>query len=318
MATVASSVRSLVNWQPPMRRVLIGLAPAALLSVYLFGWHSLLTLAVVCLFGWLTEYLFLRQYREPASSAVFVTAFIFALSLPPNLPLWIAVVGVVFGVLFGKMVFGGFGRNVFNPAMVGRAFIYISFARFMTAQWVEPFGGFPGGFGAFASDAVTRATPLAVTAGGQSVSWLRLFLGNVSGSLGETSALLLLAGGLYLVWTRTASYRIVAGTFAGFLVMQAALWLAGVPEAADPLTALLSGSIMMGAFFVATDPVSASQTNLGRWIYGAFVGVMIVLIRVFSVWAEGTMFAVLLGNMIAPIMDYAIRQSKTKGKGETA
>ena len=317
MTQAAQSMRPLVNWQPPMRRVLIGLAPAALFSIYLFGWHSLLTLAVVCLFGWLTEHLYLRQYKEPASSAVFVTCFIFVLSLPPNLPLWIAVVGIVFGVLFGKMVFGGFGRNVFNPAMVGRAFIYISFARQMTAQWFEPFGGFPGGFGAFAPDAVTQATPLAVTAG-ESVSWLNLFLGNVSGSMGETSALLLLAGGLYLVWTKTASYRIVVGTFAGFLVMQAALWLAGVPKAADPLTALLSGSVMMGAFFVATDPVSASQTNPGRWVYGAFVGVMIVLIRVFSVWAEGTMFAVLLGNMMAPIMDYAIRQSKSKGKGEAA
>ncbi len=318
MALEARRMRPLVNWQPPMRRVLIGLAPAALAAIYFFGWHSLLTLAVVCLFGWLTEYLFLKQYNEPASSAVFVTGFIFALSLPPGLPLWMAVVGIVFGVLFGKMVFGGFGRNVFNPAMAGRAFIYICFARYMTAQWAEPFRGLPGGFGAFAVEATTAATPLAVTAGGQGVPWLNLFLGSVSGSIGETSALLLLAGGLYLVWTRTANYRIVVATSAGFLVMQAVLWLAGVPKAADPLTAVLSGSVMMGVFFVATDPVSAAQTNVGRWIYGVFVGVMIVLIRVFSVWAEGTMFAVLLGNMMAPITDYAIRQARARGKGETA
>jgi Na+-transporting NADH:ubiquinone oxidoreductase subunit B len=318
MAKQAGRMRELINWQPAMGRVLYALIPATAASIYFFGWRSLLLLAVVCLAGWLTEYLFLRQYREPASSAVFVTAFIFTLSLPPTLPVWMAVVGIVFGVLFGKMVFGGFGRNVFNPAMIGRAFIYVSFGRQMTAEWVEPLRSFPGGLAAYVSDAITEATPLAYAAAGQSVSWLRAALGSISGSLGETSAILLLIGGLYLVWTRTASYRIVAACFLGFLATQAALWLAGVPGAADPLTALLTGSVMMGGFFVATDPVSASQTNLGRWIYGAFVGIMIVLIRVFSVWAEGTMFAVLLGNMFAPIMDYAIRQSKAKSGGAKA
>jgi len=318
-------MKSLVAWQPPMRRVLSALVPAALASVYFFGWRALVVLAIVNVAGYLTEFAFTRFTKTEVTSAVFVTSFLFALSLPPTIPYWIAVVGIVFGVLFGKMVFGGFGRNIFNPALVGRVFIYVSFALPMTSKWVEPLTptsgvlslpGPWGGFTRFAADAVSGATPLRVLRGGKGVDLLPMLWGNVAGSLGETSAILLALGGAYILWKKAANWRIVVSGFLGFLAVQTVLWLAGVPRAADPLSALLAGSVVMGVLFMATDPVSASQTQAGRWIYGALVGVLIVLIRTFSIWPEGTMFAILLGNTFAPIVDHVVRQRQTRAKAK--
>jgi Na+-transporting NADH:ubiquinone oxidoreductase subunit B len=315
-----------IKWQKPNVRVVYALIAPAIASIYFFGWRSLLLLACVTLAGFITEYVFLRAYyKEPVTSAVFVTSFLFTLSLPPTLPIWIAVVGIVFGVLFGKMVFGGFGRNIFNPALTGRAFIYISFGAFMTASWVNPFQGFPGGFAFFAADAVTKATPMMkisamnfsgfdITGVKTGISQLSLLLGNISGSLGETSAILILIGGIYIVIKKYANYRIVISSMIGMLLVQTSLWLFGVKGAIDPLSAFLGGGFVLGSLFMATDPVSASQTNTGRWIYGGFVGVVSSIIRIFSIWSGGVMFAILLGNMFAPIIDYYIKQAK-KSKG---
>jgi Na+-transporting NADH:ubiquinone oxidoreductase subunit B len=302
----------LVKWQAPNKRVLYALAPVVVLSIYLFGWRSLLLLVVVSAAAYITELVFVRSYyKEPVTSAVFVTAFLFTLSLPPTVPIWIALVGIVFGVAIGKMAFGGFGRNIFNPALTGRAFIYVSFGAYMTSSWVEPFKGFPGGFTGFLSDATTKATPLA----GGATSHLSLLFGNVSGSLGETSAILLLLGGIYIMAKKAANYRIVLSGVIGMLVFQTVLWATGVRNALDPLAAATSGGFMLGILYMATDPVSAPNTNPARWIYGALIGVLTVLIRTFSIWNEGVMFAILLGNMFNPILDYYIKQRKAK-KGE--
>jgi Na+-transporting NADH:ubiquinone oxidoreductase subunit B len=292
-------------------------------SVWFFGWRALVVLAAVNLAAFLTELVFTRYTKTEVTSAVFVTGMLYGLSLPPGIPIWIAVVGVVFGVLFGKMVFGGFGRNVFNPALVGRVFVYISFAVPMTARWSAPLTpawgalqlpGSAGGFLRWAADAMSGATPLRVLRQGGAVDTLPLLWGNVAGSLGETSAVLLVLGGLFIVWKKAANWRIVVSELAGFVALQLVFWLAGVRNAPDPLTALLAGSTLMGMFFMATDPVSASQTQGGRWIYGALVGVLTVLIRTFSLWPEGTMFAILLGNTFAPIVDHVVRQRAAKKK----
>jgi Na+-transporting NADH:ubiquinone oxidoreductase subunit B len=310
----------IVNWQLPMRRVLLALIPATVAAVYFFGWRALVVVAVCDVAAFLTELLYCRiALKAPVSSAVFVTGTLLALSLPPAIPLWIAAVGAVFGVLFGKMVFGGFGRNVFNPALVGRVFIYVSFAVPMTARWVDPLAapmgalflpGTAGGFVRFVADARSAATPLVAARAGSLPDVLPLLWGNVSGSLGETSALLIAAGAVYLLVTRTASWRIMLSTLVGFLGLQAIFWALGVRNAMDPLAALLSGSVLYGAVFMATDPVSACQTQGGRWIYGVLIGVLIVLVRTFAIWPEGTMFAILLGNIFGPIVDYAIRARK--------
>ncbi len=304
------SAQPLVKWQPPMRRVLIALIPVIAEAVYFFGWRVVLLLAVANAAAFLAEYAFTRRWNEPVTSAVFVTATLFALSLPPALPVWMAVVGVLFAVVFGKMVFGGFGRNIFNPALTGRAFIYVCFGQQMTAMWSEPISGALGGFGAYATDAITQATPAILLKHGTLIPYADLLFGRTAGTIGGTSALLGLLGGVYLLWTRTANYRIIVSGFAGFLLMQGALWFAGVHAAAEPIRSLLAGSFVVGIIFYATDPVSASQTDEGRWVYGAMVGVLSSLIGVFSVWPAGTMFAVLLANMTAPLLDHGVRTWK--------
>jgi Na+-transporting NADH:ubiquinone oxidoreductase subunit B len=318
----------LLNWQAPMKRVLYALVPVALASVYFFGWRALVVLAVTNGAAFLTELVYTRvALKTPVTSAVLVTGTLLALSLPPAIPLWIAAVGAVFGVLFGKMVFGGFGRNVFNPALVGRVFIYVSFAVPMTSRWLEPLAapvgplslpGSLGGFARWVQDAVSGATPLGSIRAGQPVAILPLLWGNVAGCLGETSALLITLSGIYLLATKTANWRIMLSTVAGYVGLEALLWLLGVRNAADPLTGLLSGGLLYGVVFMATDPVSAAQTQGGRFVYGTLIGVLVALIRVFSVWPEGTMFAILLGNTFAPILDYAVRlrQKPLVVKGE--
>lgn len=304
------SPQSLVRWQPPMRKVLLALLPVIAQAIYFFGWRVLVMLAVANAAAFLAEYAFTRRWREPVTSAVFVTATLFVLSLPPALPLWMALIGILFAVVFGKMVFGGFGRNVFNPALTGRAFIYVCFGQQMTAMWSEPVQGTLRGLGSYATDAITQATPGMLLKQGEFFRYADLLWGCTSGTIGGTGALLALLGAAYLMWTRTANHRIVVSGFAGFLLMQGALWLAGVQGAADPVKAMLAGSFVIGVCFYATDPVSASQTDEGRWVYGAMVGVLSALIGVFSVWPAGTMFAILLANMTAPLMDHGIRTWK--------
>ena len=307
--------------QKPMKQVVLALLPLALASIYFFGWKALVVLAVVNVAGFLSEYVFARIYNKQVTQAVFVTNFLFALSLPPTIPIWIPVVGIVFGVVFGKMAFGGFGRNVFNPAITGRAFIYVSFGAQMTAAraWVLPKAGTLGALGAWQADAVSQATPLVSLSQGQDVSFLELFLGNIPGSFGETSAVLILICGIYLMIKKTASWRIVVSGTGTYLVLQLIFWLADVNGAYDPLSGLLSGSLLYGMMFMATDPVSASQTtDTGRFIYGALIGILTALIRTFSVWPEAITFSILLANMFAPLLNHLIRQAKNNKKARTA
>jgi len=259
----------------------------------------------------------MRSRSQPVSSSVFVTGVLYALSLPPATPLWIAGIGIVFGIVFAKMAFGGFGKNVFNPAISARAFIYITFPFHVNSpkNFFEPIGGFLHGFARFLPDTVSRATPLAVLKSGGTVPLLNLLMGNTSGSAGETMAVLILAGGIYLMITKTANFRIVAAGAAGFFLFQTVFWLAGIKTAPEPLHAALAGSFLYALMFMTTDPVSASQTtNTGRWIYGAFIGIMIVVIRTFSSWAESVTFAVLLGNMFGPLLNYIVKSVQTGKK----
>lgn len=310
--------KKLVAKQKMMSKVLVAAAPLVLFSVYLFGLRMLLLLAVVNLAAFIAEYAFTSKEGKPASMAVFVTATLFTLSLPPPIPIWMAVVGCVFGVVFGKMVFGGFGRNIFNPALTGRAFIYVSFGGYMTAMWNEPFSGLTGGFARYAVDAVTQATPGMLMKTGVVYSFSELLLGTTAGTIGGTSGILAIAGGLYLLYTKTANYRIVCSCLVGYAITQTILWQLGSSKAVDPLHGILAGSFMVGTFFYATDPVSSSQTDEGRWIYGAFIGIMSSLITVFSAWPAGTMFSILLANMFAPITDHFIREFKKTRKAKAA
>jgi len=310
--------KPLIMWTPPIKRVLEALMPIMLFSIYLFGWRAFVLLLVVNIFGFLTEYIYTKVYKESVSSAVFVTNCLFALIIPATLPFWMAVVGIVIAVLFGKMVFGGFGRNVFNPALVGRAFIYISFGFFMTGKtaWRDPAISFPGGLAEWIPDAISSATPLKAVSGSFSIA--DLFWGLTPGSMGETSAFLIILGAIYLIWKKAASWRIIVSAVMGMIILEAVLWFFHVPRSVDPLTALLTGGCLFGIVFMATDPISAAQTNEGKWIYGALIGILTVLIRTFSAWPEGAMFAILLGNVFAPTVDYVVNQLKAKPKAKGA
>ena len=295
--------------QKVMLRVCWALMPLVLASVYFFGWRSLLLMAVVLFFGILTEALFTFKQGKPVTSAVFVTGLIFSLSLPPNLPLWMAVVGIVFGVAIGKMVFGGFGQNVFNPAMVGRCFIYITFPLQMTNQWVSPAGGIMGGLGTWSTplDALTRATPLMELRRGVPLPLLALFWGNTAGSLGETSVFLILLGGAYILYKKAAPWRLALSCLLGGLVLSGLFWGAGGEIALSPLYTLLSGAFLFGTAFVVTEPVSGPKTKQAQWLYGFMVGGLTVVLRKFSNFSEGIMFSVLLMNAFVPILDQAFR-----------
>ncbi len=304
--------------QKPMLRVCYGLIPLLISSVYLFGWRSLALTGLVLICGITTEALFTFFRGKPITSAVFVTCLIFSLSLPPALPFWMAVVGIVVGVGLGKMAFGGFGQNVFNPAMVGRCFIYVTFPIHMTNRWVEPFWGAVGGAAHWSSpmDTLTRATPLVTLHQGDPFSWQDLLLGRTSGSLGETSALLILVGGLFIVYKKAASWRLVVSCLLGGSLFSGILRLSGFDQIPNPLSTLVAGSFLFGAFFVVTEPVSGSKTKIGQWIYGGTIGALVVVLRAFSNFSEGVMFSVLVMNAFVPLLDQTIRQIQEKKKAK--
>ena len=334
--------------QPMMVRVLYALLPVAAASVYLFGWRVLALVGVSCLFAFLAEWTMVYPKNGKISQAVWVTAALFGLSLPPTAPFWVAAVGVVFGVVFGKMVFGGFGKNVFNPAVVGRAFVYVCFPVEMTSRFVPAFTGFPGGFAQWSFDslaelpahlaapalqvvdAVTAATPMWSRRDyGFEVRLWDLVTGQIgslfdhagharvlaAGSAGEACALAILLGAAYLLWTKTANWRLMLGTLLGAvatnLLLRNALGIAAVPPL--PFT-LFSGAFLYAAVFMVTDPISAPKIKESIWIYSILVGALVVFFRYKAVFAGGVAFAILVGNMVAPSLDLWIKRAQTRKK----
>lgn len=282
-----------------MADVLIGLAPVVAVAVWVFSWHAVLQIGIAVASCLVFEVALLRMRGRAAASAdlsATVTGVILGLSLPWSAPWYVAVIASFFAIGLGKVVFGGLGHNIFNPAMVGRAFVMIAFPAALGASaFVDP---------GSALRVLTEATPLTLAKqAGQGTPWWPLFLGTVNGSLGETSALACLLGGLYLCIRRSASWEIPAG-----MIGSVAL-LAGIGQLlapASPMTVmhhLLAGSLLFGAFFIATDPVSSPLTPRGKLIYGAGIGVLVYVLRMFSGYPEGVMFAVLLMNAAAPMIN---------------
>jgi Na(+)-translocating NADH:ubiquinone oxidoreductase B subunit len=289
-----------------MSLVIVALAPSFIASVYFFGWRVLVMLLVSYVAGGALEVLFAVVRKEEINEGFLVTGFIFPLILPPGLPLWMVAVGVLFGVLVGKEVFGGTGRNLFNPALVGRVFLAIGYPAAMGTRWITPvaaaWGRLNVPFTLRATDAVSAATPLAQAKGGTLASVFDLIVGRTLGSAGETSAIAAVLGGLFLIIIGIASWRTVLGVLVTFGAL-AALFQAVVPGAAPAWFHLLSGGFLFGAFFMATDPVSSPVTTSAKWAYGVLIGAVAILIRSFSGYVEGVMFAVLLGNIFAPLFD---------------
>ena len=279
--------------------VVIGLVPVVLMALYVFRLYAVKQLAICIVSCLLAEALFTRMRGRALSlkdGSALVTGIILALSLPGTAPWYVGFIASVVAIGIGKAIFGGVGMNLFNPAMVGRAFVMIAFASVLAAGGYQDAGS--------AVDAVTQATPLdSFKQTGAVTPLFALFFGLTNGSLGETSALACLLGGIYLCIRRTASWEIPAGFILSVVV------LGGIANLANPDTGwtvlhhLLGGSLLFGAFFIATDPVSSPMTPKGKFIFGIGVGALIMLLRIFSGYPEGVMFAVLLMNALTPLIN---------------
>ncbi|PNR95737.1 NQR2 and RnfD family protein [Petrotoga sp. 9PWA.NaAc.5.4] len=290
-----------------MRRVLYSLIPIYIFAFYMYGIRLLYLSVFVYGFGILTEYLFEKRKNRKVTEAVLVTCTLFVLSLPPKTPWWIASIGIIFGVLFAKEAYGGFGRNIFNPAIAARLFIYITFPNIMTQAWAQP-----GNFGRMVNDVMTTATPLEILANGENIGLFDLFFGIRSGSMGEGPIFLILIAAIYLIVTKTASWKIMISTFLSASILTVFLSLLAIPKLSNPLEFLFSGSLIFVTVFMATDPVTAPKNETSKWFYGIIIGVTAILIRSFSLFPEGTSFAVLMGNTFAALLDTAFSKKKVE------
>jgi Na+-transporting NADH:ubiquinone oxidoreductase subunit B len=280
-------------------------------SVFASMFHGLLYFLPIYLTtlvaGGIFEVIFAAVRNHEVNEGFLVTSMLYTLTLPPSTPLWQVALGIIFGVVIGKEVFGGTGKNFLNPALTGRAFLYFAYPASMSGDAVWT-----------AIDGFTGATPLGLAAAGgvdavmaAGYTWTQTFLGSMSGSLGETSTIAILLGAAFLLYTRVASYRIIFGVFIGMFLTTLLFNLIGSetnPMFSMPWYWHLSiGGLAFGMVFMATDPVSAAMTNKGRWVYGMLIGFMAVLIRVVNpAFPEGIMLAILFANIFAPLIDYFV------------
>ncbi|MPW25553.1 RnfABCDGE type electron transport complex subunit D [Alkalibaculum sp. M08DMB] len=302
-----------------MRTVLLSLLPIVVFSTYLYGLRVLLLLSIVIIMGTITEYLWEKRRSKKVSEAVLVTSILYTMTLPVSTPFWVASLGIIFGLFFGKLVFGGFGRNVFNVALVGRAFIYVNFPEPLTISWNKVASGIQGGFGTYITngiDVVSEATPMILFNNtGELTDIYSLITGIVPGSIGETSMVLIVLGAIYLVYKKVASWQIMISSILGFLVTSTVLYYFTDVTIANPIYGMLLGGFLFGTVFMATDPISGARTKKGKWIYGSLIGIVTVLIRGLSLFHGGVMFAILIANIFVPIIDYFVNEaSKAKKK----
>ncbi len=292
--------------------MLAGYDPASIWDNFVHGAAYFLPIYMVTfIVGGFWEVLFASVRGHEVNEGFFVTSVLFALCCPPDLPLWMVAMGISFGIVIGKEVFGGTGKNFLNPALTGRAFLYFAYPAYMSGDAVWT-----------AVDGYTGATMLSVAASSgvaaleQSASWMQAFVGTIHGSIGETSTLAILIGAALLLVMRIASWRIMGGVLLGSALLS---MLFNSIESTNPMFALpfywhwVIGGFAFGAVFMATDPVSAAMTNTGKFWYGMLIGVMVILIRVVNpAFPEGMMLAILFANLFAPLIDHFVVQGNIK------
>ncbi len=308
-----------------MVEVMLGLAPPLIAAGYFFGVGALLVVVATTLGAVVTEWLFgagrVRGATLLDGSAI-LTGIILGLCLPPGLPLWMAALGGVVAIGLGKVVFGGLGQNLFNPALVGRAFLQAAFPTALTAYAPPETGAFAAvrdsnfalPFTSPAADAVSTATPLGLMKFESEATPLgRLFLGEHAGSLGETCGAAIIVCGVVLALRRTFDWRIPVAILLAVTVSSALVWTFD-RTAPSPLFMIGSGGLLFGAVYMATDPVTSPIAPRGAWIFGAGVGVLVVLIRLWGGLPEGVMYAILLMNAATPLID-RVTQPRGFGRG---
>ncbi len=302
------------GWRIGLIQGFAGFDPGSVWDNFVHGAAYFLPIYLVTFIaGGFWEVLFASIRRHEVNEGFFVTSVLFALICPPDIPLWQVALGISFGVVIGKEVFGGTGKNFLNPALTGRAFLFFAYPAQISGDGVWT-----------AVDGYTGATSLALAAAGGveqivagGITWGSAFLGTIHGSIGETSTLAILIGGGVLLVMKIASWRIVAGVMLGMIGFS--LMLNVIGSDTNPMFAvpwywhLVMGGYAFGMMFMATDPVSASMTDTGKWIFGALIGAMVVLIRVVNpAFPEGMMLAILFGNLVAPLIDHFVVAANIK------
>ena len=302
------------GWRMALTAMFAGFDPSSVWDNIIQGATWFLPIYLVTfVVGGFWEVLFASIRGHEINEGFFVTSVLFALILPPSIPLWQVAMGISFGIVIGKEVFGGTGKNFLNPALAGRAFLYFAYPAQLSGDAVWT-----------AVDGFAGATALSLGAAGgmeqvvaSGITWMDAFIGKVHGSVGETSTLAIFIGGAVLLIMRIASWRIVAGVMIGMVALSTLFNMLGSDT--NPLFAmpwhwhLVIGGFAFGMIFMATDPVSASMTNTGKWIYGIVIGLMTVLIRVVNpAFPEGIMLAILFANLCAPLIDHFIVQANIK------
>ncbi|MBQ0724650.1 MAG: NADH:ubiquinone reductase (Na(+)-transporting) subunit B [Cycloclasticus sp.] len=313
MAMADLGLSSLDSWRGLVTN-LVGYNPDSILACMVHGAMYYVPIYLVTLIvGGIWEVLFAIVRGHEVNEGFFVTSMLFSLILPATTPLWQVALGISFGVVIGKEVFGGTGKNFLNPALTGRAFLFFAYPAQMSGDAIWT-----------AVDGFSGATALGLAAAGgidavmaSGITWMDAFLGTMQGSIGETSTLACLIGASFLLYTRIASYRIMLGVLGGMIFTSTLLNFIGSDT--NPMFATpwywhaVLGGFAFGAIYMATDPVSAAMTNTGRWIYGILIGLMVILIRVVNpAFPEGMMLAILFANMFAPLIDYFVIQSNIK------
>ena len=294
--------------------MVIAMLPALVVSFYYFGLGAvkvtLTAVAASLFFEWIITKYLLKQQPELQDGSAVITGILLAFNVPSNLPVWIIIMGALVAIGIGKMSFGGLGKNPFNPALVGRVFLLISFPVQMTS-WPKPVPMFKAPM----LDAVTGPTPLGIIKEGldkgdsmsdlmsKVPSYVDMLLGNSGGSLGEVSALFLLLGGLYLLFRKVITWHIPVSFLGTVLVFSGILWLVDPTQYVNPLFHLVTGGMMLGVFFMATDMVTSPMTPLGQLIFGAGVGLLTIIIRVWGAYPEGVSFAILIMNAFVPLLN---------------
>ena len=302
------------GWRFGLIGMLGGFDPNSLWDCFIQGAAYFLPVYLTTfIVGGFWEVLFASIRRHEVNEGFFVTSVLFALTLPPDIPLWQVALGISFGVVIGKEVFGGTGKNFLNPALVGRAFLFFAYPADMSGDMVWT-----------SVDGYAGATTLSVAAAGgmeqvmaNGLTWWNAFVGLEQGSMGETSTLAIFIGGAFLLLTKIASWRIVSGVLLGMIATS--MLFNSIGSDTNPMFAmpwywhLVVGGFAFGMIFMATDPVSASMTNTGKWIFGALIGLMVVLIRVVNpAFPEGMMLAILFANLCAPLIDHFVVQANIK------
>ena len=313
-AMLAMGIESMPGWREALLGLLgAGHDPGSIYDNFLFGLSYFLPMYIVTMAaGGFWEILFAGVRNHEINEGFFVTSLLYVLILPATIPLWQVAVGISFGVVIGKEVFGGTGKNVLNPALVGRAFLYFAYPAQISgdAVWtaVDGFSGATA-LGISAIEGISGVIASGLT-------WGQAFLGQMQGSLGETSLAACLLGAVILIYTRVASWRIIVATFAGLIIP---VLLTSFVDSGNPMIDMpwhwhiALGGFAFGAVFMATDPVSACQTNAGRWFYGLLIGFMTWLIRVINpAFPEGIMLAILFANVFAPMIDYFVVRANIK------